>query len=160
MNLTEKGTKTAKLSASDRIIYADNHLIHGPDDITAYMKGVCYDAAAYMRYLYNAKISFDQLTSISAQNWLPVFKFAEGRMWDGRNFLPGGKAIGFCRVKGMEFFHAAVAVGGTEIRAINGGLLGAGWLHPVDLRKVLTQKNPDGSFKYDGTDIFVYISNL
>lgn len=51
-------------------------------------------------------------------------------------------------------------LGGTEIRAINGGLLGAGWLHPVDLRKVLTQKNPDGSFKYDGTDIFVYISNL
>jgi len=49
MNLTEKGTKTAKLSASDRIIYADNHLIHGPDDITAYMKKVCYDAAAYTR---------------------------------------------------------------------------------------------------------------
>lgn len=42
----------------------------------------------------------------------------------------------------------------------NGGLLGAGWLHPVDLRKVLNQKNPDGSFRYDGTTIFVYISDL
>ncbi len=82
MNLTDKGTKTAQLSAPDRIIYADNHLIHGPDDITAYMKGVCYDAAAYMRYLYNAKISFGQLTTISAQNWLPLFNFSKGRKWD------------------------------------------------------------------------------
>lgn len=160
MNLTDKGTKTAKLSAPDRIIYADKYLIHGPDDITAYMKGVCYDAAAYMRYLYNAKITYEQLASISAQNWLPLFNFAKGRKWDGQSSLPGGKAIGFCRVTGMQFFHAAIAVGGTEIRAINGGLLGAGWLHPVDLRKVLNQKNPDGSFKYDGTNIFVYISDL
>ncbi|WP_233623191.1 hypothetical protein [Burkholderia seminalis] len=56
-------------------------------------------------------------------------------------------------------FHAAIAVGGSRIRAINGGLLGSGWMYAVDLARVL-EPDPAGGFTYDRANIRVYLSRL
>ncbi|WP_256979753.1 hypothetical protein [Burkholderia sp. AU16741] len=74
--------------------------------------------------------------------WKTRFNFETGNQWDERASIPAGTAVGFAR--GADVFHAAIAVGGTRIRGINGGLLGAGWLRPVDLTRVL-QPDPAGS---------------
>ncbi|MDN7427488.1 hypothetical protein [Burkholderia sp. AU45388] len=91
------------------------------------------------------------------QLWKTRFNFETGNQWDGRASIPAGTAVGFAR--GADVFHAAIAVGGTRIRGINGGLLGAGWLRPVDLTRVL-QPDPAGSFAHDRTTIRVYLSRL
>ncbi|TNV17188.1 urea amidohydrolase [Ochrobactrum teleogrylli] len=126
------------------------------------VKGVCFDSAAYVRYLYygGKNITYNQLTTISALDWLPKFNFTGGPEWDGVSPLPKARAIGFYRIAESKIFHAAIAVDGTQIRATNGGALGMVWAQPVDLRRVLGNRNSDGSFNYDGTKIRVYYSNL
>ena len=122
------------------------------------MKGVCYDAVAFLLYLQGDGITTMELEAISGKDWVSKFKFSS--QWDGSSNIPEGKAIGFYRVIDDKTFHAAVAIGGTEIRAINGLHLGVSWLVPVNLKDVLTVKNPDGTFNYDGTKIRVYLSSI
>jgi hypothetical protein len=68
--------------------------------------------------------------------------------------------VGFTRTEGNAgaaagFFHAGVGIGGTQIRAINGNLLGAGWSVPADIAKVLVKKGP-GVYEYDRANIQVW----
>lgn len=165
MQLTAKGAHACQLGVLLKRSLADK-LIAGQANITEYTTGICYDTVAFVRYLMGAKITPDELVGTSGQHWRFKFKFAElGKQWDGRTAIPKGVAIGFYRVKPESqrgVFHAALAIGGTGIRGVNGGLLGAGWLlaPPPDLKKVLGARNADGTFHYDGTKIRVYLSNI
>jgi hypothetical protein len=165
MQLTAKGAHACQLGVLLKSSLADK-LIGGQTNIAEYTTGICYDTVAFIRYLKGARITPDELVATSGQDWRLKFKFAEvGKPWDGRTAIPKGVAIGFYRVKPETqrgVFHAAVAIGGTSIRGVNGGLLGAGWLlaPPPDLKKVLGARNTDGTFHYDGTTIRVYLSHL
>ena len=132
-------------------------LLAGEKEITAYTQGVCYDAAAYILYL-RGLISFDQIQKISGQNWVPVINFTGGTLWKGQE-IPAGSAVGFTRLEGggapAGFFHAGVSIGGTQIRAVNGNLLGAGWSVPADIAKVLVNQGP-GIYEYDRAKIQVW----
>ena len=61
--------------------------------------------------------------------------------------------------RGGTVFHAAIAVGGSRIRAINGGRLGSGWMYAVDLARVL-EPDAAGGFTYDRANIRVHLSRL
>ncbi|MFS2325768.1 hypothetical protein U2P60_10250 [Brucella sp. H1_1004] len=95
-----------------------------------------------------------------SKDWIDEFNFKNGQEWDGERSLPGGKAVGFYNELGGTIFHSGIAVGGTEIRAINGLDLGASWMHPVDLKSVLRVRNQDGTFDYDCRKIRVFISDV
>ncbi|WP_343313267.1 hypothetical protein AAIB41_10380 [Brucella sp. BE17] len=159
MQLNKKGKEVAKAPAPERIHCADE-LIRGHYDMNDYVKGMCYDVAAFVRYLYLARIDYKELVSLSAEAWIKIFNFKVGTEWDGINSLSGSKAVGFWRERDDKVFHAGIAVGGTKIRAINGGALGTVWCQLVDLRTVFVRKSPDGTFMFEGTKIRVYISDL
>ncbi|BAZ78769.1 DUF4157 domain-containing protein [Sphaerospermopsis kisseleviana CS-549] len=132
-------------------------LINGTSSVEDYMSGVCYDAVAYVQYLRGC-INPEQLLNINAQGWIDVLNFASGNIWNGES-IEKGKAIGFYRLVDQKFFHAAISVGGTTIRAINGLLLGNGW-GTADLANVLKPTEQNGIYLYDKTQIQVYISPL
>lgn len=134
-------------------------LISGAKNINAYTNGVCYDTVAFVRYLLDTNIAPSELLNYTGMAWKAKFQFEQGRRWDGRSPIAAGTAVGFYRLVDKTVFHAALAIGGTEIRAVNGNQLGVGWQR-VDLRTALGQPNPDGTFTYDRTKIFVYLSNL
>ena len=134
-------------------------LITGLKNINTYTNGVCYDTVAFVRYLLDANISPNELLNYTGMAWKSKFQFEHGRNWDGRSPIPAGTAVGFYRLVDNTVFHAALAIGGTEIRAVNGNQLGVGWQR-VDLKTALGAPNRDGSFNYDRTKIFVYLSNL
>ena len=152
MTLTPLGAQAASFGHREREELA-RQLILGFKDITYYMHGVCYDAVAYVMYLLNPEdISETDFLTLYAQNWVPRFKKTE---WSG-GAIPEGTGVGFYREIDGHFFHAALAVGGTRIRAINGHLLGAGWLESVELTNAIT-RNDSGTFDYDGTTIKVFL---
>jgi hypothetical protein len=158
VQLTQLGGHVAQSGIAERQKHAQA-LMFGMANIDEYVSGgVCYDAAAYVRYLLraDAMIAPGTLLDTIGQLWKTRFNFETGNQWDGRASIPAGTAVGFAR--GTNVFRAAIAVGGTRIRGINGGL-GAGWLHPVDLARVL-QPDPAGGFAYDRTTIRVYLSRL
>jgi hypothetical protein len=159
VQLTQLGGHVAQSGIAERQKHAQA-LMFGMANIDEYVsRGVCYDAAAYVRYLLRADalIAPDALLDTAGQLWRTRFNFETGDQWDGRASIPAGTAVGFAR--GGNVFHAAIAVGGTRIRAINGGLLGAGWMNPVDLARAL-QPDPAGGFTYDRTTIRVHLSRL
>lgn len=159
MVLTSLGAQTAMLGTKEKQDLAKK-LLTGEKNINLYTSGICYDAAAFVRYLLHANITPDELVRISGQSWRNKFKFERGKKWT-RDSIPKGTAIGFYRLIDRQIFHAAIAVGGFYIRAVNGGQLGAGWQHQVNLIRVLGWRpDEDGAFTYDGTKIFVYLSNL
>jgi hypothetical protein len=159
MDMTAKGAQAAMLGAVERLRHA-NALMRGQSNIHEYMNGICYDAAAYVRYLHNAAITPNELVNNFGSAWLMKFRFTDGREWDGSSQLPVGKAIGFYREIDTKIFHGAIAVDGQSIRAINGLLLGNGWSDTVNLSLALGRRNDDGTFNFDRTQIRVYISNL
>jgi len=133
-------------------------LIKGEKNITDYIQGVCYDVVAYVQYL-RGLVTFDQIQQTSGQNWVPILNFTGGKLWDGQD-IPIGSAVGFTRMEDASgapagFFHAGVGIGGTQIRAVNGNLLGAGWSVPADLAKALIKKGP-GVYEYDRANIQVW----
>nr|WP_206532969.1 type 6 secretion system effector deamidase TecA [Burkholderia cenocepacia] len=157
--MTQLGGHVAQSGIAERQKHAQA-LMFGMANIDEYVsRGVCYDAAAYVRYLLRADalIAPDALLDTAGQSWRTRFNLETGDQWDGRASIPAGTAVGFAR--GGNVFHAAIAVGGTRIRAINGGLLGAGWMNPVDLARAL-QPDPAGGFTYDRTTIRVHLSRL
>jgi hypothetical protein len=158
MLLTSFGAKAAMLGSTEKESHASN-LIAGSININAYTNGICYDAAAFVRYLLTSKITPADLLNINGQNWKGKFTFTDGKKWDGKSPIPTGTAVGFYRLIDKTVFHTAISIGGTSIRAVNGGRLGIGW-QSVDLKAVLKSPNPDGSFDYDNTKINVYLSHL
>ncbi|PCE32950.1 type 6 secretion system effector deamidase TecA [Burkholderia ubonensis] len=159
MQLTQLGAHVAQSGFAEKQKHAQA-LMCGMANISEYVsRGICYDAAAFVRYLLQSHslITPGMLLDTSAQSWRPRFNFEAGSQWNGRAGIPAGTAVGFSR--GGSAFHAAIAVGGTRIRAVNGGRLGNGWLYPVDLTRVLAAGD-DGTFVYDRTNIRVYLSRL
>ncbi|KWK15649.1 type 6 secretion system effector deamidase TecA [Burkholderia stagnalis] len=159
MELTQLGSHVAQLGFAERQKHAQA-LLYGMANIAEYVpRGVCYDAAAFVRYLLQGHglITPGMLLDTTGQHWRPRFNFEAGSQWDGRGSIAAGTAVGFSR--GGNVFHAAIAVGGTRIRAVNGGRLGSGWLLPVDLARVLAPGD-DGAFSYDRTNIRVHLSRL
>jgi hypothetical protein len=157
--ITAEGAKKAQLSASDKLGVA-NALLSGLENISKYNSGVCHDVVAYTLYMLGAEISPNDLTVFYGQNWLSKFNYLGGQKWNGNSFLPKGKAIGFYRPIDKTWFHSAITTGnGTEIRSVNGHSLGTSWFAPADLC-FLGKSDSDGTFKYDGTKIEVYISPL
>ncbi|RQS37257.1 urea amidohydrolase [Burkholderia sp. Bp8992] len=159
MQLTQLGGHVAQSGLGERQKHAQA-LMFGMANINEYVSGgVCYDAAAYVRYLLRADalISPGTLLDTIGQLWKPRFNFETGDQWDGRASIPAGTAVGFSR--NGNVFHAAIAVGGSRIRAINGGLLGSGWMYAVDLARVL-ERDPAGGFTYDRANLRVYLSRL
>lgn len=135
-----------------------NDFILGLKDVGDYIKGVCYDAVAYVVYLQNPRfISLRELENKKGKDW--ESKFSCKREWTGSPIAPG-TVIFFYRPIDGGFFHAALAVGGRSIRSVNGGTLGAGWTREVNLLSVLNSKNEDGTYNYDGAKIRVYLMSF
>lgn len=165
MNLTPQGAHAAQLGGPERLKLAAK-LIRGEVNIEQYVRGVCYDAAAFVKYLLGNNlpgglgITPAQLIATSAQQW--VANLNSNTHWRYRAHIPPGSIITFRRLVDNRVFHAAVATGMTSIRAINGGLLGAGWMVPANLNTVLklSPNHPPGGenvFRYDNTDIVVQV---
>lgn len=161
MDLKPEAARIAQLGEAERLKYGKD-VLSGKVNIGQYTKNVCYDTVAFARFLLGAKITPKELTSISAQGWLAKFKFESGTAWDGKSALKAGSAVGFCRTapeSRLGFFHAALAVGGSKVRAVNGLLLGAGW-EEVDLKKILGAADDKNQFSFDGCKLAVWISKL
>ncbi len=161
MTLSELGAHSLMLDAPERKSIA-HKLLRGDEHIVNYVRfGVCYDVVAYLRFLLDASIHPEEVISTNGQQWLEKFVFTDGdRQWTPGMNIEEGKAIGFYRHADGKFFHAAISAGdATNIRSVNGGRLGSGWMD-VDLDAVLTDYNKDGSFNWDGTQIEVYISDV
>ncbi|WP_254640307.1 type 6 secretion system effector deamidase TecA [Burkholderia sp. GbtcB21] len=159
MQLTQLGGHVAQSGFAEKQKHAQA-LMYGMADINEYVSGgVCYDAAAYVRYLLrgDAMIAPDTLLDTIGQHWRTRFNFETGDQWDGRAGIPAGTAVGFSR--GGNVFHAAIAVGGSRIRAVNGGRLGSGWMYAVDLARVLEQ-DAAGGFTFDRANLRVHLSRL
>ena len=123
MNLTTLGAQVAQRGIPERAAIA-NQLMQGTDIANYTRSAICYDTVAYVRYLLGAAINVDQLLDTSGQNWRAIFDFPSGVQWGGGP-IPNGTAVGFERV-GDQVFHAALAIGGTTVRGVNGGTLGTG----------------------------------
>jgi hypothetical protein len=153
MQLTPNGAQAAQLGdpeANDLL----QRLLAG-EDITQYTNAVCYDTVAFCSYLGRRfGISPDDLLSRNGGDWLGAFNFDGGTQWTGGN-IDAGSAVGFKRADG--YFHAAVGLGGTQVRGVNGFLLSPGWSEVVDLTTVLKDPDDDGAYAYDGTKIKVFV---
>jgi len=158
MQLTPLGAQVAQMGPAERKEHAGK-LISGATNIQAYTNGVCYDAAAFVTFLNSTRIKPADIPRKSGEAWTSVLAFKSGKKWDGKERLSPGKAVGFFRLNDQKFFHAAVAVGSTNIRAVNGHKLGAGW-QTVDIKKVLGEPDEDSAFEYDNAKIEVWISRL
>ena len=136
-------------------------LLNGAKNIQDYIGGSCYDAAAYIQYL-RGLLTFDDPSPIGI-GLLPKLNLGAGTLWTG-GAIPAGKAVGFKRTSGIGlegsggFFHVGVGVGGTNIRAVNGGLLGAGWTDVVNLAQndLLVPQETEGTYLYDRQQIQVW----
>lgn len=138
-----------------------NALLNGFENINTYITGICYEAVAFARFMYDGAITADDLTNFRAQGWLARFNFHQGRQWDGNFALAGGEIIGFRDESTEAYFHAAIATGEYDrVRGVNGYTLGNGWQNPVSLRIILGSRNYDGTFNYEGRKIRVFISNI
>ncbi|MBE0361422.1 MULTISPECIES: urea amidohydrolase [Pseudoalteromonas] len=166
MNLTPEGARAAQLGGPEKLQLA-GRLVRGEEDINRYVRGVCYDAAAFVKFLLGNKllhggagISIAQLLTTSGQGW--ISNLNSDVRWNYRAHIPAGSVITFRRLIDNQVFHAAIAVGMTSIRAVNGLKLGAGWSVPANLSTVL-RLSPNHSardenvFLYDNTDIVVQI---
>ncbi len=155
MQLTPEGAQAAQLGdaeANDLM----QRLLSGSEDIMKYTGGVCYDTVAFCSYLGRRfGITPNQLLDMTGSDWANVLNFNGGTQWTGGD-IPSGSAVGFRRQDG--WFHAAVGLGGAQVRGVNGFLLSPGWSMPVDLTTVLKDPDNDGAFAYDGTQIKVFYS--
>ncbi|MDN7470554.1 hypothetical protein [Burkholderia orbicola] len=99
MQLTQLGGHVAQSGIAERQKHAQA-LMFGMANIDEYVSGgVCYDAAAYVRYLLraDAMIAPGTLLDTIGQLWKTRFNFETGNQWDGRASIPAGTAVGFAR---------------------------------------------------------------
>lgn len=151
MPLSPEGAHAAQLGPPERGELL-GRLIAG-EEINTYTNGICYDTVAFAKYLQGA-IAPGDLTTINGIGWLGVLNFESHNRWQG-GAIPEGSAVGFKNVDG-DFFHASLAVGGTTVRGVNGGLLGAGWTVPADIAEVLVPAGEPGVYTYDRRPIEVW----
>ncbi len=136
-------------------------LLDSKQDIGVYVKGVCYDAVAFVRYLLNPALE-KLFQTTSGNQWANIlFQYTEvgPTVWKGEK-IARGTAVGFYNMNSKKIFHAAISVGGTIVRGVNGFLLSPGWGVPADLAKVLGRPNEDGTFNYDNGKIRVFLSTM
>jgi hypothetical protein len=159
MHLTEEGALAVQQGAPERAELLDD-LLYGAESIEKFTNGDCYDAVAFTMYL-RGLVTPKELTSTSGKAWRGLlFYQPECTQWTGED-IPAGSAVGFERIgedddRDREFFHAGLAKGGTDIRAINGGALGNTWDDPVSIAQVLNNRASPGIFKYKGQLVRVW----
>lgn len=153
MGLTGAGSSVG--DADKGVLHKE--LLSGARKIGEFTPGVCYDTVAFMLYL-DGRITKEQLGAHSGQEWLEVFRFDSRSQWTG-GAIPAGAAVGFRRTEDSPYkpgyFHAATAVGGTTIRAVNGHVLGQGW-ETADIAKALTPTDKPGVYTYDNLPVSVH----
>lgn len=156
--LTDFGAHAAQQGPQERKALG-RKLLLGQEDVTKYTTGVCYDAAAFVRFLLGSRVTKNNLLNLMGQNWVPILFDDVNKMkaWDGATDIPQGTAIGFWRQRDSQFFHAAIAIGNFKLRGVNSIFLGPAWSEPIDYKKVLGAQT-DGTFMYDGTPIKAYLS--
>lgn len=157
--LTPTGKKTLKWSTKKKRNLGIELLQGG--NILNYTGGMCFDVAAYIRFLLNPKIKSDYFQkNITTKDSFDFFNFSQGQIWNGQTHIWAGSALGFYRLPTCVFFHVAISVGGNMIRGVNGGDLGIGWSQKINMKTVLGKPNPDGTFNYNKSRIRVYISPI
>jgi len=166
MDLTPQGALAAQHDGPERLQLAAR-LIRGDFNINQYVTGVCYDAAAFIKYLLGNNLPHGglgitpaQLIATSGQEW--IANLNSDTRWKYRALIPPGSIITFRRLEDNQVFHAAVSIGMTSIRAVNGNLLGAAWPVPANLNTVLrlSPNHPahhENVFWHDNTNIVVQI---
>lgn len=164
MNLTAQGEEAIAMDALAKKSLAAK-LIRGDVDVNQYTNGVCYDAAAFVKYLLGGGVDRDgtgitdqKLRAAGGPQWVAALQ--SDKKWAYGQSIEAGSVLTFRRLTTGEVFHAAVAIGQTRLRGVNGLRLGAGWSIPADLSTVLVKcpDNPhDKVYKYDGTSIVVQI---
>lgn len=159
MHLTPTGIKSAKLDEKERKALG-LRIVKGDDIIKYVQRPVCYEAAAYVRFLLGTTIDAAEVAKIKGKAWELKLALKAGTAWNGSAAVPPGVALGFFRQRDQKFFHAAVSAGGTLVRAVNGGPLGTTWIKPVDLKHVLGKPGSDGWFDFGPTKIKVYVARV
>jgi hypothetical protein len=152
MQLTDWGAHAAQQGENERYALL-NELIGGSAEVMTYTTGVCYDTVAFCMFL-GGRVDVDSLLSVTGDGWTSLLGFDGGTVWQGEG-IPAGSAVGFKRV-GESYFHAAVGVGGTTVRGVNGFLLSPGWSVPADIAEVLAPTETAGQYMYDGRAIEVH----
>jgi hypothetical protein len=159
MHLTEEGALAVQQGAPERAELLDD-LLYGAESIEKFTNGDCYDAVAFTMYL-RGLVTPKELTSNSGKAWRGLlFYQPECTQWTGED-IPAGSAVGFERIgeeddRDREIFHAGLAKGGADMRAINGGALGNTWDDPVNIAQVLNNRVSPGIFKYKGQLVRVW----
>lgn len=151
MQLTDWGAHAAQQGENERAALL-GQLLDGSADVGTYTTGVCYDTVAFCMFLYG-RVGIDDLLSVTGDGWAGVLGFDSGTVWQGEE-IPAGSAVGFKRV-GESYFHAAVGIGGTSVRGVNGFLLSPGWSVPADIATVVEATDTPGQYQYDGRVIEV-----
>ncbi|OXA96230.1 hypothetical protein [Flavobacterium hercynium] len=165
-HLTEKGYEVEKKDFSTKSRLAED-LVKGFKDVRNYMGNVCFDVVAYFKHLEDPNtITLFDLENTVGEQWVSLFelKYPNKRKWTG-NPIISSTIVLFYRHRDGKFFHAAIAAGGHNIRAINSIKLGTDWIGEIDMLKVLKneQKNsenkelPPGKYMFDRTEISVYL---
>ena len=131
----------------------------GMADINEYVSGgVCYDAAAYVRYLLrsDAMIAPGALLDTIGQHWRTRFNFETGGEWDGRASIPAGTAVG-SRAAARSFMRRL-----PSAAAGSGRSTAAAWAADGCMRSTARVLEPDaaGGFTYDRANIRVHLSRL
>ena len=182
MELTPLGALTAQFGPPERLAVARKLMqAQNTDRIENYIvRGICYDAVAFVRYLLGARITPLQLISTTGKAWRPLLNRA-GNLWHG-GAIASGTAVVFRRpardpvnnnpIRDPGPYHVSMALGrGCVIRGVNGGSFGLGWQSigdgNIDIVTSRIQPYPANqvqptTFKW-GTDpqIFdVWLSNL
>jgi hypothetical protein len=156
MKLSPRAAHALQQGPAEKRRVADR-LMNGEFNVADYTSGVCYETVALVRHLLGAPVPLSDITSLEGNAFAGRLQFMQGRIWDGGS-IERGTAVGFYRLADNKIFHAAIAIGGTRIRAVNGFMLGPSWMQEVDLRSVLKDPDANGIYKYDGTKIRVYLS--
>lgn len=136
MRLQKKGNEVAAMSREKRLKVAQE-LLSGKRNVTDYLEfPVCYDAAAFLKFLMAPdgdfsplKISRDMLLTKKSNLWPQQFQSDD--YWQYNSPIEPGSIVTFYGLDGggqWAPIHASVAVGGTKVRGINGGRLGASWM--------------------------------
>lgn len=159
----QRGPMMSKIKEWKEERRAEN-LLNGERRIRDYDRAAgmnCYEAAALV-LLYQGRITPAEHERLrgNRDGLVQMFDFVNGSVWDGGP-IQRGRAIGFYDVGLGRIVHAAISVGQTSIRGVNGGLLGQTWDEVRDLNRIL-QRRDDGTYEVRNDANLryrVYISN-
>lgn len=166
MQLTKEGKKVLKYEAKKKEELVAE-LIGGKKDVKDYIKGgICYDVAAFVKYLFGRESTDYKGTAIKED--VLISKEFNGNHcinnlisstvnWQyGVDIIPGS-IITFFWLREKRITHAAVAIGGTKVRAVNGFSLGHTWKEEVVLKDAMQNETNNDVCSNDGKDYYVQI---